>query len=453
MTSDLQALLAAIVANPSDDVARLVYADCLEEHGNVARATFIRLQIEAERYPPDSNPRAALEERAEELFERHWIEWWGEVCAATGLPLPAPAPAGRLGRLARRVGSRPVGGAPYTRSRFWIYPSEGSNPLPNVKFCRGFPDDIDPMHRQTHFFSAWSGVSPIHNVRDLSGVDQVDSPYFAHVRALTFRYYFSPNSLSTVLRSPHLTELESLGFDLALYCTTEQDTFGFDDDLRQLVAAPQARQLKRLAVPVWNERAAELVANAKNLAGLKALEVRIADQEVADRSLALLARSPYLTGLKELAVFGEPGPTGLAAVLRNPAWTDLRKLTIDDCSEALSALVAGDDLPRLEDISILTITFCPDTLVALRRAPLLKRVRHCLLRGFLADLDRGPELDAVVLPVVISAFADVVDVNRIETFTLRITPFSKTNILDYIFSVLYPHFGNKLRVLPYTSVY
>ena len=49
MTDDARALLAAIVADPADDTARLAYADCIEENGNSARAEFIRLQIEAER--------------------------------------------------------------------------------------------------------------------------------------------------------------------------------------------------------------------------------------------------------------------------------------------------------------------------------------------------------------------------------------------------------------------
>jgi uncharacterized protein (TIGR02996 family) len=59
MRSDLQALPAAIASDPSDDVARLVYADCPEEHGNAARAAFVRLQVEAERHHPDSGARRA----------------------------------------------------------------------------------------------------------------------------------------------------------------------------------------------------------------------------------------------------------------------------------------------------------------------------------------------------------------------------------------------------------
>jgi uncharacterized protein (TIGR02996 family) len=40
------AFLAAILAAPEDDTPRLVYADWLEEHGEVVRAEFIRVQVE-----------------------------------------------------------------------------------------------------------------------------------------------------------------------------------------------------------------------------------------------------------------------------------------------------------------------------------------------------------------------------------------------------------------------
>ena len=48
-----QPFLAAIAASPDDDLPRLVYADYLEESGvpgRVARAHFIRKQIEMMRY-------------------------------------------------------------------------------------------------------------------------------------------------------------------------------------------------------------------------------------------------------------------------------------------------------------------------------------------------------------------------------------------------------------------
>lgn len=46
--TDAEALLAAILANPGEDVPRLVYADCIEEQGQRERAEFIRVQVEIE---------------------------------------------------------------------------------------------------------------------------------------------------------------------------------------------------------------------------------------------------------------------------------------------------------------------------------------------------------------------------------------------------------------------
>ncbi|OWK45134.1 TIGR02996 domain-containing protein [Fimbriiglobus ruber] len=65
--SDHDALLAAVLANPEDDLPRLVFADHLEESGhpaNVARAQYIRLQIEAATHPEDSTARHELTVRA-----------------------------------------------------------------------------------------------------------------------------------------------------------------------------------------------------------------------------------------------------------------------------------------------------------------------------------------------------------------------------------------------------
>src|SRR5262249_23712761 len=68
-------LLHAICENPDDDTPRLVYSDWLEEHGELARAEFIRLQIELARMPPYDPRRLDLEERAsvyEELYGESW---------------------------------------------------------------------------------------------------------------------------------------------------------------------------------------------------------------------------------------------------------------------------------------------------------------------------------------------------------------------------------------------
>src|SRR5262245_20887851 len=70
MTPD-DTLLQAILDDPDDDGVRLVYADFLEEHGQPAKAEFIRVQIELARDPR----RGDLEARERALLKEHEEEW------------------------------------------------------------------------------------------------------------------------------------------------------------------------------------------------------------------------------------------------------------------------------------------------------------------------------------------------------------------------------------------
>jgi uncharacterized protein (TIGR02996 family) len=67
--------LQAIVAEPDDDVHRLVFADWLEEQGQIERAEFIRTQVEFATLRDDSPRRRTLAFRARELLEQHDKEW------------------------------------------------------------------------------------------------------------------------------------------------------------------------------------------------------------------------------------------------------------------------------------------------------------------------------------------------------------------------------------------
>jgi uncharacterized protein (TIGR02996 family) len=72
--SDQDALLAAILANPDEDTARLVFADWLEENGQPARAELIRLQcrLEPDRDRFDDDAINALHRRVHHLL--HYSE-------------------------------------------------------------------------------------------------------------------------------------------------------------------------------------------------------------------------------------------------------------------------------------------------------------------------------------------------------------------------------------------
>lgn len=75
---DNEALFQTILENPDDDAPRLVYADWLEEHGDSARAEFIRVQCqmavlnEANRNQPQWEN---LKLREKELLAAHGVAW------------------------------------------------------------------------------------------------------------------------------------------------------------------------------------------------------------------------------------------------------------------------------------------------------------------------------------------------------------------------------------------
>lgn len=75
MSTDRAALLAAVCARPADDTPRLVFADWLDDHGDPARAEFIRLQIALARDPVRQPGRR----RSEAIKKVHGAAWRREL--------------------------------------------------------------------------------------------------------------------------------------------------------------------------------------------------------------------------------------------------------------------------------------------------------------------------------------------------------------------------------------
>jgi uncharacterized protein (TIGR02996 family) len=73
MSHDL--FLRSIIAEPTNDLPRLVYADWLEENGHPAQAEFIRVQCELAALPEDDPRCPGFEDREHELLNQHESEW------------------------------------------------------------------------------------------------------------------------------------------------------------------------------------------------------------------------------------------------------------------------------------------------------------------------------------------------------------------------------------------
>lgn len=73
--TERDALYAAVLASPADDLPRLVFADWCDDHGEPDRAEFIRVQVELARLPADDPRRGPLEDREDELLDAGHDRW------------------------------------------------------------------------------------------------------------------------------------------------------------------------------------------------------------------------------------------------------------------------------------------------------------------------------------------------------------------------------------------
>jgi uncharacterized protein (TIGR02996 family) len=69
--------LEAIRDDPNDDLHRLAWADWFDDHGQSARADFIRAQVHAARLPEGDPERDRLDDEADDLLGKHEANWTG----------------------------------------------------------------------------------------------------------------------------------------------------------------------------------------------------------------------------------------------------------------------------------------------------------------------------------------------------------------------------------------
>jgi uncharacterized protein (TIGR02996 family) len=78
-----QALLRAIVEQPGDDIARMAYADWLDENGDAEQAAFIRASLELHAMRPDDPRRADLAPELRQIGEARGKDWLAALGVAS----------------------------------------------------------------------------------------------------------------------------------------------------------------------------------------------------------------------------------------------------------------------------------------------------------------------------------------------------------------------------------
>jgi uncharacterized protein (TIGR02996 family) len=310
-----EAFLQAIHDNPEDDTPRLVYADCLEENGDSARAEFIRVQCEKVQLPRWHRrwPLLAWRERA--LLARHEHAWRGELPEIPGVEWGA-FERGFVHEVRVDNGlvlsdhaeeicrSAPVRWATITGYQSWP-------DCPPVPFLSGLrlESDLNALHEEPDRVFQSPLLSKL-KALDLSGLSMEGEQFAA------------------LGRTVQLGNLETLLLD---------DCFMGNGNLRPFAESAQFRNLTTLSM------------KGNRYGYYEDARIRPADA-------ALLARSPYLTQLRSLDLTGNEldGPA-LFDLLESPHLTNLRELALSHnriTKDGMTRLFEAQTATRLHRLAL-----------------------------------------------------------------------------------------------------
>jgi uncharacterized protein (TIGR02996 family) len=317
--SDL--LLAALREEPDDGLARMAYADWLDDNGDPDRARFIRLQLAADRQPPRSSEAAALSAQAEEVLagcERDWLgEGWAEVLVDWSF---------RSGLL------------------------DSVTLEPEVFLARG--EELfaaHPVLREVRFVGEDGDAASGDSAEELAA-----APAFARVRTLNAAGATpsaGPQWCRALARATHLSRLQELNLGNAWRPAA---TFVDFDSLQALCEAEHLRTLRKLD-----------------------LSAPLSFVGPGDEAVALLLAAPFFPHLTELSLGGcQISDDGVRALLSGGRRLALEDLTLSWCERltraATKAVCETQNLPRLTGLSL----GGDFDLAALARSPLLARLER-----------------------------------------------------------------------------
>jgi uncharacterized protein (TIGR02996 family) len=334
--------IRAICASPDDDALRLVYADWLEEHGDPARADFIRLQCAVDATDAFALGRRALLRREWQAVRRHGERW------------------NRDDGLADVV-------AP---DSLWHYP-------PKTRFRRGFIDRawfISP----DAFLQAAPGLftrAPVTGI-SLGAPYTVTPEQWAWFQNTYLNFYSREHGLPAQPREPGGNE------------------FPEPDEFRRLLASPEFAGLRSFAMGsiFADRRHLQILAAAPTASQLRELDLS-GNICLVGETWAVLAGSSILAGLESLSLDGcHLRVAGLRALMASPHLGNLRRLSLEADSvhtsvgaEGIHLICDSPGLPQLRELNLHGQSGGAAGLHALAAWPGLARLTRLDLSHFYAD--------------------------------------------------------------------
>ncbi|HEY1189025.1 MAG TPA: TIGR02996 domain-containing protein [Gemmata sp.] len=332
-------LLASVHAEPDDDTARLVLADWLQEHGDPARAEFIRVQIAQMQLDREDPRQHALRDRESALLKAHERRWRAHL----------PDWARKLGTFHRGF----IDKVTVPAEQFLARGAEllGCLPLGSVQLEHAGP------HAPALAACAWLGRVSGLNVRYDEGMTDDDfaalvaSPHLGRLKRLDLSIgACGDRALRALAANPVLSGLE----ELTLYsCAVTAP------GVAVLVGSPVVANLRRLDLnsnPLGDDGAAA-VARSPHLGRLRSLEMGA--NRLGDAGARALAGAPALAGLRRLELWmNHIGPEGIRALARAPHLGPLGYLNLDANALGDAGAEALAACPRLGELLILSLQQC-----------------------------------------------------------------------------------------------
>jgi uncharacterized protein (TIGR02996 family) len=328
-----RAFLDAIIAEPDEDLHRLVFADWLDENGQGDRAEFIRVQIDLDRLPPASPRVPDLRVREGELLLAHERRWLGEW-------------ADRLVHWEFRRG--------FLRAvrllAEWFVRGEdlfARHPVQRVALVSAEGESLDES-------DVWEvcRASALRHVRALEvGGCVTGEPMCGMYGGVVHTYAW----LDGLAGAAHAVQLR----ELALVGHTRQGRYPIDGEAwRRFCRADHLRSLARLDLsseysPDSPGDLPGLVAELTRATFAPSLRsLNLAELAISDEAASILARAERLSGLEELDLRGcGLGDDGMAAVLGSGSLARLRSLGAP-YGPRLTLLAASPVVGRLRDLRL-----------------------------------------------------------------------------------------------------
>lgn len=244
--ADAAAFLAAITADPNDDLPRLMFADWLDERGD-PRGEFIRLQIA-------NNP--ADRGRVDELQAQFGRQWAGPL-------------------------------------RDWAYV---------VNFSRGFPEQLAlPAEDFVQFADEIVRLAPVRRVTLINARKWV--PCLVRLPAL--RRIIALHISGGMIEDDGVEKLATCPYLASLHVLRLGQNGITSSGVAALAASPHLGRLARLDLPAndigdWGARA---LAATQHLSALERIE--LTGNGISSSALELIRQSPALPRLKELIAIGQ----------------------------------------------------------------------------------------------------------------------------------------------------